>query len=220
MIVIFGVVTVIWLLFLLIECEPSDAQAHALWGNRPNTVCYFFLIQIITICLIGLGASFKGEFLISIDVTERNSFISHVFLNLLSNISVFLHEVIAEDTERWHEEQDYEDIGTTFFAIALSLVVVSLELLYLCHTGIKGAVGHLFQPTDDGRRELSWPIFIVSLIKLGIYLCCFTLSKWIREAEYIVPAGCVVVIALSVTRVVASVLLRQKALSQGRRPTL
>lgn len=95
--------------------------------------------------------------------------------------------------------------------------MVSLELLYLCHTGIKGAVGHLFQDTDDGRRELSWPIFIVSLIKLGIFLCCFTLSRWIREAEYIVPAGCVIVIALSVTRVVASVLLRQKALSSGRR---
>ena len=78
MVVIFGVVTVIWLLFLLIECEPSDAQAHALWGSRWNTVCYFFLIQIITICLIGLGASFKGEFLISIDVTERNSFIYHL----------------------------------------------------------------------------------------------------------------------------------------------
>jgi len=189
MVVFFGVVTVIWLLFLLIECEPSDAQAHALWGSRWNTVCYFFLIQIITICLIGLGASFK----------------------------VFLHEEIAENTEGWHEEQDYEDIQTTIFAIALSLVVVSLELLYLCHTGIKGAVGHLFQHTDDGRRELSWPIFIVSLIKLGIFLCCFTLSRWIREAEYIVPAGCVIVIALSVTRVVASVLLRQKALSSGRR---
>jgi len=61
MIVIFGIVTVIWLLFLIFESEPSDAQAHALWGNRWNTVCYILLIQIITISLIGLGASFKSE---------------------------------------------------------------------------------------------------------------------------------------------------------------
>mmetsp|Transcript_21856 Transcript_21856/g.33808 ORF Transcript_21856/g.33808 Transcript_21856/m.33808 type:complete len:434 (-) Transcript_21856:1078-2379(-) len=181
MIVIFGIVTVIWLLFLIFESEPSDAQAHALWGNRWNTVCYILLIQIITISLIGLGASFK----------------------------IFLHTVIDENTLPY---DDGRDIGIKFFVVVLSLVVVSLELLNLCHVGIKRAVGHLFQTTEGGKRKLYWPVFVVALIKVGIFLFCFTLNQWIHEAEHIVPAGCAVVVALSITRVVVYFSLHQQAL--------
>jgi len=90
--------------------------------------------------------------------------------------------------------------------------VVSLELLNLCHIGIKRAVGHLFQTTEGGKRKLYWPVFVVALIKVGIFLFCFTLNQWIHEAEYIVPAGCAVVVALSITRVVVYFSLHQQAL--------
>jgi len=90
--------------------------------------------------------------------------------------------------------------------------VVSLELLNLCHVGIKRAVGHLFQTTEGGKRKLYWPVFVVALIKVGIFLFCFTLNQWIHEAEHIVPAGCAVVVALSITRVVVYFSLHQQAL--------
>ena len=90
--------------------------------------------------------------------------------------------------------------------------MVSLELLNLCHIGIKRAVGHLFQTTEEGKRKLYWPVFVVSLIKVGIFLFCFTLNQWIHEAENIVPAGCAVVVALSITRVVVYFSLHQQAL--------
>jgi len=60
-VVMVGIVSVIWLHFLHFESEPSDASAHALWGNRWNTVCYILMIQVITISLIGYGSSYKGE---------------------------------------------------------------------------------------------------------------------------------------------------------------
>ena len=59
--VILGVVLVICLHFLKFESEPTNALAHALWGNRWNTVSFLLLIQIISVSLIGLGTSFKGE---------------------------------------------------------------------------------------------------------------------------------------------------------------
>lgn len=90
--------------------------------------------------------------------------------------------------------------------------MVSLELLNLCHVGIKRAVGHLFQTTEGGKRKLYWPVFVVALIKVGIFLFCFTLNQWIHEAEHIVPAGCAVVVALSITRVVVYFSLHQQAL--------
>jgi uncharacterized BrkB/YihY/UPF0761 family membrane protein len=139
------------------------------------------------------------------------------------NIPVFLHEVIVENTnerilESTHEskneseERVFEKNATLFFTIVLSIVLLSLELLNLCHTGTRRAVGYLFQTIEGGERKLYWPIVIVLLIKVGIFLFCITLHKWLDEPEYIVPAGCLVVIALSITRVVVHFLLHEKTL--------
>lgn len=198
LVVIVGIVTVIWLHFLHFESEPLDTSEHALWGHRWNTVCYILIIQVITISLIGFSSTFK----------------------------VFLYEVINHNTqENTHESTNNESTETrpihekdadTLFAIVLSLVVVSLELLNLCHTGIKRAVGHLFQTIEGGKRKLYWPIVIVSLIKVAIFLFCMTMHKWLDEPEYIVPAGCAVVIALSITRVVVHFFLHEKTLLETK----
>ncbi len=220
LVVIVGIVTVIWLHFLHFESELQNASEHALWGHRWNTVCYILIIQVITISLIGFGSSFKGESVTTLALRLILLTVKISLIHLILNMPVFLHEVIDENThESTHESANesktqptHEKNGTIFFVIVLSLVVVSLELLNLCHTGIKRAVGHLFQTIEGGKRKLYWPIVIISLIKVAIFLFCMTLHKWLDEPEYIVPAGCAVVIALSITRVVVHFLLHEKTI--------
>lgn len=106
------------------------------------------------------------------------------------------------------------DAGSTFFVIFLSVTIVSLELLNLCHTGFKRAVGHLFKSNKGQKAKLYWPVFILSLIKLGIFLFCMTLNKWTTDPVYLLTAGCSVVIALSTTRVMIYFFVHQKALIQ------
>ena len=135
---------------------------------------------------------------------------SHV-LSTSNIFAVFLYKIIHENKNGvvWSEEEESD--SCILFVVALSAVVVSLELVNLSHIGIKRAVGHLFQ-TTEGERTLYWPICIVSMVKLGIILFCMTLSVWLTEPEYLAPAACVIVIALSITRVVVYFSLHQKTL--------
>jgi len=182
--------------------------AHALWGNRWNTVSFLLLIQIISVSLIGLGTSFKGEHI------DLASIISSVISDRISCLCfikpVFLHEIIKESTDGGDYDANHQG-ANTLFVIFLTLTVLSLELLNLCHIGIKGAIGHLF--TKEGQKtSLYWPVVFVSLIKLILFFFTVTLNQWIEEPEHLVTAGCGVVIGLSATRVLIYFSIHQKAL--------
>lgn len=123
---------------------------------------------------------------------------------------VFLHEIIKESTDGGDYDANHQ-AANTLFVIFLTLTLISLELLNLCHIGINGAIGHLF--TKEGQKtRLYWPVVFVSLIKLILFFFTVTLNQWIEEPEHLVTAACAVVIGLSATRVLIYFSIHQKAL--------
>ena len=104
--------------------------------------------------------------------------------------------------------------GSRFFVGFLSATIVSLELLNLCHIGIRGAVGLHFQTREGQKKKLFWPITIISLIKVGIFFICMTLTKWTTNAIVLLWAGCLIVIALSITRVMSYLIIHKRRRSR------
>ena len=95
------------------------------------------------------------------------------------------------------------------FSGSLFLVVVSLELMNATHRGIKESIGLFFQ-SKEGKKSLNWPVVIVTLLKVGIILFCVTLFVWLSLPDDLAIAGLFVVVALSVTRVLNHIFVKEK----------
>jgi len=103
-----------------------------------------------------------------------------------------------QQTEFSHE------VPATFFSVCLFLIFICLELMNVNNAGgFKKAVDrHFFM--NEGERKVKWPIVLVSLLKVGIFLFIVTLSRWTNESFVLAVVGCAAVIATSVLRMLSS----------------
>ena len=103
-----------------------------------------------------------------------------------------------QQTEFSHE------VPATFFSVCLFLIFICLELMNVNNAGgFKKAVDrHFFM--NEGERKVKWPIVLVSLLKVGIFLFSVTLSRWTNEPFVLAVVGCAAVIATSVLRMLSS----------------
>ena len=100
-----------------------------------------------------------------------------------------------------------DEVAADVFSASLGIVLVSLELMCLTHSGVRKALGHLIrwnnaeEEESVGKRVPHWPVIIIGLFKLGIILFTVTLSQWTVDPATLTICGCCIVLALSVTRV-------------------
>ena len=139
--------------------------------------------------------------------------LSHLYC--IYYIIAFLHDIFDHAILTGHDWEADETIPDYYFAIAkkfsafLTIVVLSLELMNATHRDMKTAIGLLFQ-SKEGKKSLNWPVVIVNLLKVGIILFCVTLFLWLSLPDDLAIAGLCVVFALSVTRVLNHIFIKEK----------
>jgi len=180
-----GALVIVVLQALKYESEPSHAHGHALFQNFRNGMCYGYVIQILSMGLIALGISFK----------------------------IFLYQAVSE------EEGDYgdgrrlaakasvsEEAGAALFTAALSLVLVSLELILLTHNGVQNAYGHLFLNGSKeeqilGIKKPNWPMIMICLVKIAVLLFALTLNQWTTDQVVLTLCGFAIMTTMALTRI-------------------
>mmetsp|Transcript_13831 Transcript_13831/g.30079 ORF Transcript_13831/g.30079 Transcript_13831/m.30079 type:complete len:1067 (+) Transcript_13831:294-3494(+) len=190
----FGVLTVIFLQVLKFESEPSHAESHAMWRSMRNAMCYGYLIQILSMSLICFGVSYK-VFLQDILKTEKEEKVSDYESDKTNPGRLLAPAVEVSD-----------DATAALFAGSLFVVLVSLELMTLTHSGVKQALGRLFHSKEDGqmtetRRRPYWPVVIIATVKLGLMLFTVTLNQWTADPAVLTLCGFAIVVSLALTRV-------------------
>ena len=176
-IAVIGVLTVIILMAIKFESQPIHAYHHALWQNIHNATCFSVLIQVLSMGLIAFGVSYK------------------VFLTSV------LNETADSETSRRLASipKVSEEAAAGLFTISLTVVLVSIELMMLTHTGIKKAYGKLFR--DIEQRRLHMPPVITTLVKSGTILFLCTVSQLTTDETLVAIIGFVVVLVVAFTRV-------------------
>ncbi len=128
----------------------------------------------------------------------------------------FIHEIFDHALLTGHDWEADETIPDYYFVVAkafsafLTIVILSLELMNATNRGMKTAIGLFYQSSDEGSKRLNWPVVIVFLLKVAIILFCATLFVWLTLPDDLAIAGLCVVIALSVTRVLNHIFVKEK----------
>mmetsp|Transcript_4866 Transcript_4866/g.11092 ORF Transcript_4866/g.11092 Transcript_4866/m.11092 type:complete len:593 (-) Transcript_4866:185-1963(-) len=190
----FGILTVIFIQILKFESEPTHAEGHAMWQNLRNAMCYSYLIQILSMALIVFGVTYK------------------VFLNgILKDKESKMSRMLAESPVI------SDAVSAHVFSGSLLVVLLSLELMCLTHSGYKRALEYLVRPKggQHGQNTMPhWPVVIIALFKAGILCFTLTLSQWTTDPAIMTICGCFIVLALASTRVMNFFFIHKKEMIQ------
>lgn len=133
---------------------------------------------------------------------------------------VFLLNVLKEDQYSVYNEKTRalapssdvnQSVAAAFYAGSLFVVIASLELTTLTHSGLKEAFGQL-RHRDGDSYQVYWPVVVLNLLKLGLTLFALTLWVWTVDPAVLSICGFVVVLSLTVIRVLKYFFVHQKAL--------
>ena len=186
----FGVLTMIFIQVLTFESQPHHPEGHALWRNFLNAMCFSLIQQVLSMALIIFGLSYK------------------VFLNDVLKEGVGYGE---EKTRVLAAASDIDtSVSSSFYAVSLFVVILSLQFIPLTHSGMKEAARKLLR--GDGSNKLYWPVVTTTLLNLGLSLFAVTLMVWTEEPDVLTLCGFGVVLSLTVTRVLDFFFIYQKDL--------
>jgi len=115
-----------------------------------------------------------------------------------------------------------DQVSATVFAISLLIVLLSLELMCLTHSGIREALEHLVVRSKGEIQKVTphLPVVIIALFKAAILIFTMTLSLWTTEPAVLTLSGCCIVLAIAVTRVVNFFFIHKKGVIQNLTNTM
>lgn len=188
-----GCLTVIVLQMLKFESEPSHADGHALWRSMFAASLFSILIQILSMGLIAFGVSYK-------------IMLSNVFQEELA-------KELKDILQNAYEDEGHRRLAgvptvtdtavASLFSGALSIVLLSLEMMLGTHKGVTKSYQLLFHEIETFHIfSLNWPLMFISLFKIGIMCFTATLSHWATDPTQVTIAGFLIVTAMAVTRIV------------------
>ena len=134
---------------------------------------------------------------------------------------VFLLNVLKEDKYSAYDEKTRslaasssvnKGVAAAFYAGSLFVVIASLELITLTHSGLKETFSQMYHKDGD---QVYWPVVVLNLLKLGLTLFALTLWVWTIEPDVLSICGFVVVVSLTITRVLNFFFVHKKALIDG-----
>ena len=133
---------------------------------------------------------------------------------------MFLLNVLKEDEDSAYDGKTRalapssdinNSVAAAFYAGSLFVVLVSLELTTLTHTGLKESFNNMCR-RDGGSTRLYWPVVVMNLLKLGLTLFALTLWVWTVDPDVLSICGFTIVLSLTVTRVLNFFFVHQIAL--------
>jgi PAS domain S-box-containing protein len=182
-----GILTVILIQILKFESEPAHAEGHAMWQNLLNSMCYSYLIQLLSMSLILFGVTYKVFLKAILKDSQKDAEASYGYPNESRMLAA--------------SPKMSDDTAAHLFAYSLSVVVLSLELICLTHAGVKKAFDNLVHRPDGETAKPHWPVVFIALFKAGIISFTITMSSWTADPVILTACGCLIVFSLAVTRV-------------------
>jgi hypothetical protein len=179
---VLGGVTVIIVQLIIFESEPSHALGHALWRSMFTAALYSILIQVLSIGLIGLGASYKVMLTnILLDQQEAESG----------------HRRLAGASPRISDE-----VVDALYCGSLSSVLLMLELMLSSHKRVTKSYHQLLKDLRSFNvQSLNWHFLAIAVFKAGLIIYTMTLPAWAQRPLEINLIGFLVVANMAMTRV-------------------
>jgi hypothetical protein len=177
-----GGITVIIVQLIIFESEPSHALGHALWRSMFTATLYSILIQVLSIGLIGLGASYKV---------------------MLTN--VFLDQQEAESGHRRLEGDPLrisDTVVDSLYCFSLSSVLLMLELMLGSHKRVTKSYRQLINDIwSFNVQSMNWHFLAISLFKAFLIIYTMTLPFWASRPLEINLIGFLAVANVAMARI-------------------
>jgi hypothetical protein len=228
-----SVLSVIFLNVLHFKSQPLHEDHHALRRNKNAGYVYFTLTHIYTISLVTLGAAYtfilldvnKGKYDSTSDNSASNSNSSHRWLhdstssitNRNNNILDFHpHRWLADDSTAENDcgllqltDDIYRRNVALTFCLSLAMIFACLDLMTLCHLGIKTSQERCF---CSQKKQYNIRGLIVVLCRVGLVIFTATMAIWEENVKNLTIIGlCLTILQIAVRKLGAFFYnLRQK----------
>jgi len=183
-----GVLSVIALQMLIYESEPH-VSGHALWRNLYTQFVYSVLIQLLSMGLIVLGASYK----VMLTTLYQREY-SHKMRMLAPSGPPTTPQATAG-----------------MFSASLAIVLLSLELVFVSHEGLRKHLSLLLKnPTSPKWCEYNWPLIAAAAAKVTLILFVATISLWTTNKTVLTAVAFVVILVMLALRTSTIYFLQSK----------
>jgi hypothetical protein len=183
-----GIIAITLLEYLHFQSQPSDPDQHAMRRSFPSSFAFYWLMQVYSMSLIILGASYKMllfEFVYMEDeVTRRRSLLFHGLdqRGLSSGASAAL---------RFTPEDRQERIAH-FFSGSLALIFFCLDAMSLAHRGLSASWKRCERCENKTKQFLA---FFLVVSRTALLLFIATLSQFETDPNTLAMIGLFTILA-------------------------
>jgi hypothetical protein len=207
-----GIVSIVLLEYLHFQSQPSEPDKHAYRGSPWSGFTFYWVMQIYSMALIVLGASFKmllfeqlyeaNDDGSSASEAHRRNLFAVGEGGVLSAVGRVLAGGETSAALRFTAPDRQQRIAH-FFAASLTVVYLSLDIISLAHRGVKANLERCHQ--HQAKKQQCLVLALVGC-RTAVLLFTATLSQYFTSPDYLAVVGLGTVIAQLFLRVFASVL--------------
>jgi len=180
-----GILSVMGFQSLHYHSQPHHAEEHAMRRSTKAGTLFFLLMGIYSMALVAIGASYK------LLLTE------HIYDDGYSED--FMYGLSRQRRSLGGDDMSPEERRkriAVLFTASLTVAFVVLDLMILCHKGIK----------ENWYRIMSGKGVTVTLVRMGLDAFTATLSLYVTEPQTVSVAGLVVIMLQVAVRVAGSII--------------
>lgn len=176
-----GVLNVMCIQFLIFESQPSTLVGHAIFRSLESQIHFSLLVQTLSMGLIVFGVSFK----------------------------IMLQTVVWGKMLGYRRLAASKLVDTNFtvplFSISLTVILITLELMFVSHKGTKETFSRLWKhrdvPGKGIKKEIHKSLLALHLAKFGIIIFGpISANLWEMTLAEISLIGLSIVFAIFVSR--------------------
>jgi hypothetical protein len=170
-----GVVSIALLQYLHFRSQPHHANEHAMRRSRTAGVAYAIILQVYSIALIVLGASFKMflyEEVYGDETSGRRTVASILFRWLASTNESSASTSVSEEDKQQHAQN-----VAMFYCISLAIVWFCLDIMLLLHRGLKKHHSDI-----NGCSWVRCAVVLLLILGRGA-LVLFMATFWLSESR-------------------------------------
>lgn len=200
-----GLVSIVLLEYLHYQSQPSDPDKHAYRGSKWSGFTFYWVMQIYSMALIVLGASFK--MLLFEQLYEANdSGSTETHRNLFGGGLAVADRLLAggeSSAALRFSALDRQQRIAHFFAASLTVVFLCLDIITLAHRGV---TANLKRCTGHQSAAKHYLVLAQVGCRAAVLFFTATISQYFTSPDYLAAVGLGTVVAQLCLRVFASVL--------------
>jgi hypothetical protein len=200
-----GLVSIVLLEYLHYQSQPSDPDKHAYRGSKWSGFTFYWVMQIYSMALIVLGASFKMLLFEQLyEANDSGSIESH--RNLFDGGLAVADRLLAggeSSAALRFSASDRQQRIAHFFSASLTVVFLCLDIITLAHRGV---TANLKRCTGHHSAAKQYLVLAQVGCRTAVLFFTATISQYFTSPDYLAAVGLGTVVAQLCLRVFASVL--------------